>query len=97
MAPINCIEIIFMSLFLYGRYVFISGMGSMPNLSAMSVMPILTPIPTCPVMAPLVPVPTLMSGPLPQMPNSISVPALPNGNATLLTPTPGTVFYTDEC
>ncbi|XP_056336813.1 intersectin-2a [Danio aesculapii] len=64
------------------------GMGSMPNLSAMSVMPILTPVPTCPVMAPLVPVPTLMSGPLPQMPNSISVPALPNGNATLLTPTP---------
>uniref|UniRef100_A0A671LGP5 Intersectin-2-like n=1 Tax=Sinocyclocheilus anshuiensis TaxID=1608454 RepID=A0A671LGP5_9TELE len=67
------------------------GMGSMPNLSAMSVMPILTPIPTAPAMTPLVPVPTLMSGPLPQMPSSLSVPALPNGNATLLTPTPGTV------
>ncbi|KAK9956426.1 hypothetical protein ABG768_014161 [Culter alburnus] len=64
------------------------GMGSMPNLSAMSVMPILTSIPPVPTMTPLVPVPTLMSGPLPQMPNSISVPALPNGNATLLTPAP---------
>uniref|UniRef100_A0A671LE29 Intersectin-2-like n=1 Tax=Sinocyclocheilus anshuiensis TaxID=1608454 RepID=A0A671LE29_9TELE len=54
------------------------------------IMPILTPIPTAPAMTPLVPVPTLMSGPLPQMPSSLSVPALPNGNATLLTPTPGT-------
>ncbi|XP_058612265.1 intersectin-2a isoform X2 [Onychostoma macrolepis] len=62
------------------------GMGSMPNLSAMSVMPILTPISAAPAMTPLVPVPTLMSGPLPQMPNSLSVPALPNGNAALLTP-----------
>ncbi|XP_048062731.1 intersectin-2a isoform X3 [Megalobrama amblycephala] len=64
------------------------GMGSMPNLSAMSVMPILTSIPPVPTMTPLVPVPTLMSGQLPQMPNSISVPALPNGNATLFTPAP---------
>ncbi|XP_051732084.1 intersectin-2a isoform X3 [Ctenopharyngodon idella] len=64
------------------------GMGSMPNLSAMSVMPILTSIPPVPTMTPLIPVPTLMSGPLPQMPNSISVPALPNGNAALLTPAP---------
>ncbi|ROL51010.1 Intersectin-2 [Anabarilius grahami] len=64
------------------------GMGSMPNLSALSVMPILTSIPPVPTMTPLVPVPTLMSGPLPQMPNSISVSALPNGNATLLTPAP---------
>ncbi len=63
----------------------------MPNLSAISVMPILTPIPAAPAMTPLVPVPTLMSGPLPQMPNSLSVPALPNGNAFLLTQTPGTV------
>lgn len=61
----------------------------MPNLSAMSVMPILTSIPPVPTMTPLIPVPTLMSGPLPQMPNSISVPALPNGNAALLTPAPG--------
>ncbi len=63
----------------------------MPNLSAISVMPILTPIPAAPAMTSLVPVPTLMSGPLPQMPNSLSVPALPNGNAFLLTQTPGTV------
>uniref|UniRef100_A0A672QE76 Intersectin-2-like n=1 Tax=Sinocyclocheilus grahami TaxID=75366 RepID=A0A672QE76_SINGR len=60
------------------------GMGSMPNLSAMSVM-------AAPAMTPLVPVPALMSGLLPQMPNSLSVPALPNGNAALFTPTPGTV------
>ncbi|XP_016311609.1 intersectin-2-like [Sinocyclocheilus anshuiensis] len=64
------------------------GMGSMPNLSAMSVMPILTAIPAAPAMTPLVPVPALMSGLLPQMPNSLSVPALPNGNAALFTPTP---------
>lgn len=63
----------------------------MPNLSAMSVMPIRMPIPPGPAMTPLVPVPTLMSGPLPQMPNSLSVPALPNGNATLLTPAPGII------
>uniref|UniRef100_A0A8C1M406 Intersectin 2a n=1 Tax=Cyprinus carpio TaxID=7962 RepID=A0A8C1M406_CYPCA len=67
------------------------GMGSMPNLSAMSVMPVLTPILAAPAMTPLVPVPALMSGLLPQMPNSVSVPALPNGNAALFTPTPGTV------
>uniref|UniRef100_A0A9J7XK77 Intersectin 2a n=1 Tax=Cyprinus carpio carpio TaxID=630221 RepID=A0A9J7XK77_CYPCA len=67
------------------------GMGSMPNLSAMSVMPILTAFPAAPAMTSLVPVPTLISGPLPQMPSSLSVPALPNGNANLLTPTPGTV------
>uniref|UniRef100_A0A8C1VKH8 Intersectin 2a n=1 Tax=Cyprinus carpio TaxID=7962 RepID=A0A8C1VKH8_CYPCA len=67
------------------------GMGSMPNLSAMSVMPVLTPILAAPAMTPLVPVPALMSGLLPQMPNSVSVPALPNGNAVLFTPTPGTV------
>lgn len=66
-------------------------MGSMPNLSAMSVMPVLTPILAAPAMTPLVPVPALMSGLLPQMPNSVSVPALPNGNAVLFTPTPGTV------
>uniref|UniRef100_A0A673FYI2 Intersectin-2-like n=1 Tax=Sinocyclocheilus rhinocerous TaxID=307959 RepID=A0A673FYI2_9TELE len=64
------------------------GMGSMPNLSAMSVMPILTAIPAAPAMTPLVPVPALMSG---LLPNSLSVPALPNGNAALFTPTPGTV------
>ncbi|KAL1253625.1 hypothetical protein QQF64_015854, partial [Cirrhinus molitorella] len=64
------------------------GMGSMPNLSAMSVMPLLTPIPAAPAMIPLVSVPTMMSGPVPQMPSSLSVPALPNGNATHLTPTP---------
>ncbi|XP_052390302.1 intersectin-2a isoform X1 [Carassius gibelio] len=64
------------------------GMGSMPNLSAMSVMPILTAIPAAPAMTPLVPVPALMSGPLPQMPNSLSVQALPNGNAAFFTPTP---------
>uniref|UniRef100_A0A8C2IF72 Intersectin 2a n=1 Tax=Cyprinus carpio TaxID=7962 RepID=A0A8C2IF72_CYPCA len=68
-----------------------SRMGSMPNLSAMSVMPVLTPILAAPAMTPLVPVPALMSGLLPQMPNSVSVPALPNGNAVLFTPTPGTV------
>ncbi|XP_016404248.1 intersectin-2-like [Sinocyclocheilus rhinocerous] len=61
------------------------GMGSMPNLSAMSVMPILTAIPAAPAMTPLVPVPALMSG---LLPNSLSVPALPNGNAALFTPTP---------
>ncbi|XP_067272987.1 intersectin-2a isoform X3 [Pseudorasbora parva] len=63
------------------------GMGSMPNLT-MPVMPILTAIPPGPVVTPLVPAPPLMSGPLPQMPNSLSVPALPNGNATLLTLAP---------
>ncbi|XP_051951880.1 intersectin-2a isoform X1 [Xyrauchen texanus] len=64
------------------------GMGSMPNLSAMSVMPIITPMPAGPAVSPLVPAPTLVSGVLPQIPNSFSVPALPNGNATLLTLTP---------
>uniref|UniRef100_A0A8C1L8V5 Intersectin 2a n=1 Tax=Cyprinus carpio TaxID=7962 RepID=A0A8C1L8V5_CYPCA len=53
-------------------------------------MPILTAFPAAPAMTSLVPVPTLISGPLPQMPSSLSVPALPNGNANLLTPTPGT-------
>uniref|UniRef100_A0A8C1A8E9 Intersectin 2a n=1 Tax=Cyprinus carpio carpio TaxID=630221 RepID=A0A8C1A8E9_CYPCA len=69
------------------------GMGSMPNLSAMSVMPVLTPILAAPAMTPLVPVPALMSGLLPQMPNSVSVPALPNGNAVLFTPTPVITNY----
>nr|XP_055042251.1 intersectin-2a isoform X2 [Misgurnus anguillicaudatus] len=62
------------------------GMGSMPNLSAMSGMPILAPVTACPAVMPLVPVPTVVPGPLP-LPSSLSVPALPNGNATLLPPT----------
>uniref|UniRef100_A0A8C1VJ65 Intersectin 2a n=1 Tax=Cyprinus carpio TaxID=7962 RepID=A0A8C1VJ65_CYPCA len=49
--------------------------------SSRFVMPVLTPILAAPAMTPLVPVPALMSGLLPQMPNSVSVPALPNGNA----------------
>ncbi|XP_051511663.1 intersectin-2-like [Myxocyprinus asiaticus] len=64
------------------------GMGSMSNLSAMSVMPILTAMPVVPAVTALVPAPTLVSGALPQISNSLSVPTLPNGNATLLTATP---------
>ncbi|TRY57085.1 hypothetical protein DNTS_023972 [Danionella cerebrum] len=72
------------------------GMGSMPNLSSMSAMPILAPIPAGPVITPMVSLPPMMSGPLPQMPGSVSVPALPNGHAALLAPTPGKSLLNSE-
>ncbi|XP_060769787.1 intersectin-2a [Neoarius graeffei] len=68
------------------------GMGSMPNLSIMPTMPILTPMPigssvtsmtsltSMPAVQPLLP--------LPLIPDSLSMPALPNGTATMLTPAP---------
>ncbi|KAB5517083.1 hypothetical protein PHYPO_G00185360 [Pangasianodon hypophthalmus] len=66
------------------------GMGSMPNLSIMPTMPMLTPMP---VGSSVTSMTSLTSMPavqplLPLIPDSLSMPALPNGTATVLTPAP---------